>query len=84
MIKSSVTLCNLGAGSTFLAQQTGFDETFISSEIVRYLGGSTQASGYKIGRRAWLDGRDRAGRDNPGILLGIRRLWMAESTGRCG
>jgi uncharacterized protein (DUF885 family) len=49
---------------SFLAQHTGFDEAFISSEIVRYLGWPTQAIGYKLGERAWLEGRDRAQRNN--------------------
>jgi uncharacterized protein (DUF885 family) len=54
---------------TFLAQETGFDKAFISSEIVRYLGWPSQAIGYKLGERAWLEGRDRARRNNPGFGL---------------
>ncbi len=35
-------------------------EDFIASEIVRYLSGPGQAISYKLGERAWLDGRAAA------------------------
>jgi len=58
----------LGAGETwtpelareFFAAHSGFDGGFIDSEIVRYLGLPGQAISYKLGERAWLDGRDAA------------------------
>ena len=58
----------LGAGQTwtpelaaeFFAAHSGRDRAFIDSEIVRYLGAPGQAISYKLGERAWLEGRQAA------------------------
>ncbi len=58
----------LGAGErwtpdlarAFFAAHSGRDEAFIESEIVRYLSAPGQAISYKLGERAWLDGREAA------------------------
>lgn len=47
------------AGDFFKAH-SGRPAEFIDSEIVRYLGWPGQAISYKLGERAWLNGRERA------------------------
>ncbi|NED94865.1 DUF885 domain-containing protein [Phytoactinopolyspora alkaliphila] len=47
-------------GREFLRRHNGRDEEFIDSEIIRYLGLPGQAISYKLGERAWLDGRAAA------------------------
>lgn len=44
----------------FFAAQCGRGEGFLSSEIVRYLSAPGQAITYKMGERAWLEGRAAA------------------------
>jgi len=44
----------------FFAEHSGRDRDFLRSEIVRYLGMPGQAISYKLGERAWLEGRDAA------------------------
>ncbi len=44
----------------FFAEHSGRDRAFLQSEIVRYLGMPGQAISYKLGERAWLEGRDAA------------------------
>ncbi len=44
----------------FFGAHSGRSAAFIDSEIVRYLGWPGQAISYKLGERAWLDGRDQA------------------------
>ena len=44
----------------FFAQHSGRPADFIESELVRYLGMPGQAIGYKLGERAWLQGREAA------------------------
>jgi uncharacterized protein (DUF885 family) len=46
----------------FLAEHTGAPDEMLDSELVRYLGIPGQAIGYKLGERAWLDGRSAARR----------------------
>jgi uncharacterized protein (DUF885 family) len=44
----------------FLGDNSGADPAFLDSELVRYLGIPGQAISYKLGERAWLEGRDAA------------------------
>jgi uncharacterized protein (DUF885 family) len=46
----------------FLLENSGMDTAFLTSEIVRYLGLPGQAISYKLGERAWLEGRAAAQR----------------------
>jgi uncharacterized protein (DUF885 family) len=46
----------------FLGENCGADLPFLDSELVRYLGIPGQAISYKLGERAWLDGRAEARR----------------------
>jgi uncharacterized protein (DUF885 family) len=44
----------------FFGAHSGQDDAFIESEIVRYLSAPGQAISYKLGERAWLEGRAAA------------------------
>jgi len=44
----------------FLGENSGADIAFLDSELVRYLGIPGQAISYKLGERAWLEGREAA------------------------
>ncbi|MBC3983803.1 DUF885 domain-containing protein [Streptomyces sp. AC536] len=44
----------------FFGLHSGRPADFVESELVRYLGIPGQAIGYKLGERAWLQGRDAA------------------------
>jgi uncharacterized protein (DUF885 family) len=44
----------------FLGENSGADPAFLDSELVRYLGIPGQAISYKLGERAWLEGRAAA------------------------
>ena len=44
----------------FLGENSGADVAFLDSELVRYLGIPGQAISYKLGERAWLEGRAAA------------------------
>ncbi|NEK58278.1 DUF885 domain-containing protein [Geodermatophilus sabuli] len=44
----------------FLGENSGADVAFLDSELVRYLGMPGQAISYKLGERAWLEGRAAA------------------------
>jgi uncharacterized protein (DUF885 family) len=58
----------LGAGQVwtpdlalaFYTANSGRDHEFLASEVVRYLSAPGQAISYKLGERAWLDGRAAA------------------------
>ena len=58
----------IGAGETwtpelaseFFKAHSGREAAFIDSEIVRYLSAPGQAISYKLGERAWLEGREAA------------------------
>jgi uncharacterized protein (DUF885 family) len=47
-------------GLEFFTSNSGRDQEFAQSEIVRYLSMPGQAISYKLGERAWLEGRDAA------------------------
>ena len=44
----------------FLGENSGADPAFLDSELIRYLGLPGQAISYKLGERAWLEGRAAA------------------------
>ncbi|WP_424888728.1 DUF885 domain-containing protein [Streptomyces sp. XH2] len=44
----------------FFGMHSGRPADFVESEVVRYLGMAGQATGYKLGERAWLAGREAA------------------------
>jgi uncharacterized protein (DUF885 family) len=47
-------------GREFFGRHSGRPESFVDSEIVRYLGMPGQAIGYKLGERVWMLGREAA------------------------
>ncbi len=49
-------------GREFFVRHVGGPDDLADSELLRYLGGPGQAIGYKLGERAWLDGRAAARR----------------------
>ncbi|MGZ4707504.1 MAG: DUF885 domain-containing protein, partial [Acidimicrobiales bacterium] len=55
-------------GRAFLYHRSRHPETFMSSEIVRYLGWPGQAISYKIGERVWLEARADAQRRHGGVF----------------
>jgi uncharacterized protein (DUF885 family) len=50
----------------FFGEYCGRDDAFLDSELVRYLGMPGQAISYKLGERAWLEGRAAAQRARGG------------------
>jgi len=50
----------------FVIERSRFPADFMASEVDRYLGLPGQAISYKVGERAWLDGRDAARRRHGG------------------
>ncbi len=44
----------------FFTSYSGRDREFLASEVIRYLSGPGQAISYKLGERAWLEGRAAA------------------------
>ncbi|GAB2672647.1 DUF885 domain-containing protein [Thalassiella azotivora] len=61
---------------TFFGAHSGRDAAFLDSEVVRYLGWPGQAISYKLGERAWLEGRERA-RSAAGEGFDLKRWHMA-------
>jgi uncharacterized protein (DUF885 family) len=53
---------NHDLGREFLRAHSGSEDAFIDSEVIRYLGWPGQAISYKLGERAWLEGREEARR----------------------
>jgi uncharacterized protein (DUF885 family) len=60
----------------FFGAHSGMTWAFLDSEIIRYLGWPGQATGYKLGERAWLAGRDLA-RRNGGADFDLKSWHMA-------
>lgn len=63
----------------FFAAHSGRPQDFIDSEIIRYLGWPGQAISYKLGERAWLDGRAaaRAAHEERGEEFDLKEWHMA-------
>jgi len=53
----------------WLIRNTGFNRTFLESEVTRYLGWPGQAISYALGERAWLEVRERCRRQDPEFNL---------------
>ena len=62
--------------TAFFAAHSARDRAFIDSEIVRYLSVPGQAISYKLGERAWLEGR-QAARAAHGGGFDLKRWHMA-------
>ncbi|MCW2740593.1 MAG: hypothetical protein JWR45_1015 [Blastococcus sp.] len=60
----------------FLGENSGADVAFLDSELVRYLGIPGQAISYKLGERAWLEGRAAAQRAR-GAAFDLKAWHMA-------
>jgi uncharacterized protein (DUF885 family) len=60
----------------FLGENSGADVAFLDSELVRYLGMPGQAISYKLGERAWLEGRAAAQRAK-GAAFDLKAWHMA-------
>jgi uncharacterized protein (DUF885 family) len=60
-------------GRAFLGEHSGADPAFLDSELVRYLGLPGQAISYKLGERAWREGRAAAERARGAAF--DRRAW---------
>jgi uncharacterized protein (DUF885 family) len=60
----------------FLGENSGADIAFLDSELVRYLGIPGQAISYKLGERAWLEGREAA-RQARGAEFDLKAWHMA-------
>jgi uncharacterized protein (DUF885 family) len=68
----------------FFGENCGRDPAFLDSELVRYLGLPGQAISYKLGERAWLEGRAAAQRAR-GADFDLKAWHMAAlSTGSLG
>ena len=63
-------------GRAFLGEHFGASTAMLDSELVRYLGIPGQAIGYKLGERAWLDGRAAARRAR-GAAFDLKAWHMA-------
>ncbi|MCX4539495.1 DUF885 domain-containing protein [Streptomyces sp. NBC_01565] len=60
----------------FLGRYSGHPAAYLDSEVIRYLGLPGQAITYKLGERAWLQGRDDA-RAARGSRFDLKRWHMA-------
>ncbi|MFF4294369.1 DUF885 domain-containing protein [Streptomyces vinaceus] len=60
----------------FLGRYSSRPAAYLDSEVVRYLGRPAQAISYKLGERAWLEGRERA-RAKQGADFDLKRWHMA-------
>ncbi|WP_404962479.1 DUF885 domain-containing protein [Streptomyces sp. 147326] len=60
----------------FLGRYSGRPPAYLDSEIVRYLGRPAQSITYKLGERAWLQGRETA-RAKQGADFDLKRWHMA-------
>nr|WSW57876.1 DUF885 domain-containing protein [Streptomyces sp. NBC_00998] len=60
----------------FLGRYSSRPVAYLDSEVVRYLGRPGQAISYKLGERAWLEGRERA-RAKQGPDFDLKRWHMA-------
>jgi uncharacterized protein (DUF885 family) len=60
----------------FLGENSGADLAFLDSELIRYLGIPGQAISYKLGERAWLEGR-AAAKARRGDAFDLRTWHMA-------
>ena len=60
----------------FLGENSGADLAFLDSELVRYLGLPGQAISYKLGERAWLEGR-AAAKATRGAAFDLKAWHMA-------
>ncbi|MFE2474555.1 DUF885 family protein [Streptomyces sp. NPDC059389] len=60
----------------FLGRYSGRPAAYLDSEVVRCLGRPAQAISYKLGERAWLEGRERA-RAKQGPDFDLKRWHMA-------
>ena len=62
--------------SEFFKAHSGRDAAFVDSEILRYLSAPGQAISYKLGERAWLEGREAA-RATRGASFDLKAWHMA-------
>jgi uncharacterized protein (DUF885 family) len=60
----------------FLGENSGADPAFLDSELIRYLGLPGQAISYKLGERAWRQGREAAQRAR-GAAFDLKAWHMA-------
>ena len=63
-------------GREFFGMHCGRDSDFADSELIRYLGMPGQAISYKLGERAWLEGRALAEAEQ-GEHFDLKRWHMA-------
>jgi uncharacterized protein (DUF885 family) len=57
----------------FVLERSGYPESFMQSEVDRYLGWPGQAISYKVGERVWLRARDAA-RARAGAAFDLKRF----------
>lgn len=57
-----------GLAVEYIQRASGLDRAYCESEVLRYLSVPSQATCYKLGERAWLEGREAAKRRANGSL----------------